>query len=82
MYNVAIYMYKNQNSHVFTCKHIINTRNRNLTIDIHTINRLSICQHTISYASPQIWNALPVHSSISVWNSMCSMFQETPKSLF
>jgi hypothetical protein len=49
----------NQNSKFSTNSHNHNTRTRaNLLPDFQ---RLSICQHSINYRAPHIWNSLPAH---------------------
>ena len=58
-FHVAIYMYKNHALPKFSVQHDINTRNRNLKVP--SFNRLTLCQHSISYSGPTIWNSLPVY---------------------
>ena len=56
-YHASIYMFKNINNPLFQSNHDLNTRN------VHSLqpafNRLSICQHSINYRGPHIWNSLP-----------------------
>ena len=54
---VSIYMFQNKNSEKFKKDHAINTRNRHLAQP--SFNRLSICQHSVNYLGPHIWNNLP-----------------------
>ena len=51
------YMFQNKNSEKFKKDHAINTRNSHLAQP--SFNRLSICQHSVNYLGPHIWNNLP-----------------------
>ena len=54
-FHVALHMYENHGKYRRT--HNVNTRFRNFSLP--SFNRLTICQHAISYQGPTIWNELP-----------------------
>merc|ERR1712148_23088 len=54
-YYVAIYMFKNIAS--FRPIHNLNTRSRDLALP--SFNRLTLCQHSITFNGPKIWNDIP-----------------------
>ena len=58
-YHCAIYMFKNHGSPRFQTSHSLNTRNNNLLRA--SFNRLSLCQHSIGFQEPHIWNNVPLN---------------------
>ena len=59
-YLLALHMFKKLtvNSDQYTVGHIYGTRSRsNIPVPFH---RLSVSQHSVSYASAHVWNQLPV----------------------
>ena len=66
-YNVAVYMYQHCSN--FQIQHDVNTRSRSMAATVPSFNRLTICQHSITFMGPKVWNNLPLYvrnsSSIS-----------------
>ena len=57
-YNLGILIYNGTTINVLNRNHVYNTRNRN---DLTTpFRRLTVTQHSVSYAATQFWNSLPL----------------------
>ena len=76
-YYISIYMFKNKNHSRFQTIHSINTRYCHLAQP--SFNRLSICQNSVYYKGPHIWNNLP--DQICNITSL-SLFKRTLKKYF
>ena len=53
-YNVAAYMYQHCSN--FQTQHDVNTRSRNMAATVPSYNRLTLCQHSIIFMGPKVWN--------------------------
>ena len=56
-YSILVYMYQNHMNDEFRVRHERNTRFSSSTLP--SFNRLTLCQHCITYTGPSYWNDLP-----------------------
>ena len=54
---ILIRMYKSKSLNLFSCRHNVNTRQRNLAVP--TFQRLTSSQKSFSYIGPTMWNEIP-----------------------
>ena len=78
---IASHIYKNKLFNSWTSQHNINTRHQNDLVP--NFQRLRVCQNSISYLGPKIWNDIPMEiKSASSLHSFKSRFKNYLISLY